>query len=347
MYSRMAAAVLVAGLAVVQGVKPVRIKDFSEVSQRRQGGRLSLHVANKEPLRFADSVKVNVEMDENGVVTSAEGEGGAYVGQAVDLVRQQRYAPFLRDGRAVPARFQEYVSVLPLERKPTKIVPMPEVKDWTSVRMRLSRTGCVGSCPSYEVEITGTGQIVFEGESFTAVTGQHHAIVAASSARELWRELRKAEFFSLEDSYTDSVMDSPSYTLELAYDGMSKKVLDYVGQSAGMPDVVTRLEDELDRVTGSERWIVGSESTIAALKAEHWDFRRDVTLLPGLVQQGDETAVLMAIEEGAPLGATSKDEGESALAGAARRGYRGAMAAILDRQKFSQRELDHALLAAA
>jgi hypothetical protein len=42
---------------------------------------------------------------------------------------------------------------------------LPPVKDWDSVRITLTRGSCFGGCPAYEVEIRGSGLVVYYGIS--------------------------------------------------------------------------------------------------------------------------------------------------------------------------------------
>ena len=85
-------------------------------------------------------------------------------------------------------------------------------------------------------------------------------------------EFRKADFFWLLDSYFASVTDFPSFSVAIAFDGTSKSVLDYVGTAIGMPKEVRALEAKIDAVAGIEKWVKGNDETLAALRAEGWDF---------------------------------------------------------------------------
>ena len=72
------------------------------------------------------------------------------IAEAKQQVRSLHYRPFERDGRAVTATFEEQVPCIPPEMKPGPHVDFPEVKNWKSLVMSLERTGCFGSCPSYQ-----------------------------------------------------------------------------------------------------------------------------------------------------------------------------------------------------
>ena len=40
----------------------------------------------------------------------------------------------------------------------------PEIHDWNTLRITLSRSGCYGRCPVYKVEIHGDGTVLYDGK---------------------------------------------------------------------------------------------------------------------------------------------------------------------------------------
>lgn len=184
-----------------------------------------------------------------------------------------RYTPYLRGGRAVSASFEDSISVRPPTTQPTRRVRFPEMTDQSHVLIRLQRSGCYGSCPAYRVEIREDGVVTYEGRGFVLFEGRHESRIPREDVIALVGKFRDADFFSLNDEYFASVTDVPSYNTSIEIDGQSKSVDDYWGVDAGMPDSVVDLEDEIDRVAGTDRWVHGSEETIALLKAESFDFR--------------------------------------------------------------------------
>ena len=115
-------------------------------------------------------------------------------------------------------------------------VPFPEIKDWTTLKISLKRTQCYGPCPSYSVEVKGTGEVTYFGTGNVLVAGQHHAKLAKSSVEALFAAFRQANYFSLKDDYSMFVTDNPTYKTSIEFDGQKKSVLDYVGWRAGMPE---------------------------------------------------------------------------------------------------------------
>jgi uncharacterized protein DUF6438 len=131
----------------------------------------------------------------------------------------------------------------------------PEIHDWNTLRITLSRSGCYGRCPTYEVEIHGDGTVLYDGKFNVAVKGKHTAKISHASLAELVDFFRKANYFSLSDRYVSSVTDSPAYETSISFDGVSKSVLDYVGKSVGMPSTVSDVEAAIDRLSGACKWV--------------------------------------------------------------------------------------------
>ena len=115
-------------------------------------------------------------------------------------------------------------------------MPFPEVKDLSTVKIKLRRTICFGTCPSYKVEVDGSGLVIFEGYELVAIPGRHSVRVPESSVRALIEAFRQADYFSAEDAYQVTAMDVPTYVTSLAMDGRENQVVDYLGTEAGIPD---------------------------------------------------------------------------------------------------------------
>jgi hypothetical protein len=162
---------------------------------------------------------------------------------------------------------------LPNGGRPLAEAQFPEIRDPSTLRFKLSRELCFGECPEYSVEIRSDGSVLYDGEGFVAVSGHHRAKISEPAVKQLLAAFRDAKFFWLFDDYDFGGKDAPIYEVSLSFDGRTKTVRDVMGRSLGMPKEVAALEDEIDAVSGSERWIKGNAQTMAALKAEGWDFR--------------------------------------------------------------------------
>jgi hypothetical protein len=138
-------------------------------------------------------------------------------------------------------------------------IAFPALRDHDSIRIALSRSSCFGPCPDYSVEIRGDGTVIYEGKRCVAVRGHHDGRILESRVDELFEQFKSAEFLSLRESYAALITDNPAYVISLSYDGVSKAVTDYAGTRAGMPGVVTNLENAIDDFAQIEVWVLGSE----------------------------------------------------------------------------------------
>lgn len=124
------------------------------------------------------------------------------------------------------------------------------------VEITLTRTVCYGFCPAYTVVITGDGEVRFTGRAFVDAIGQRTATIPRADVERLVARFDEIGFDNLQNAYRAQVSDLPTYTLTLMRNGASKTVVDYGGRSAGMPQAVRDLQDEIDRVAQTSRWVL-------------------------------------------------------------------------------------------
>jgi len=169
-----------------------------------------------------------------------------------------KFIPFEVDGRPVTASVEEYIDLVPPERFPSTHVRPPAVRPDSKITITLTRSMCYGRCPVYKVSVSTKG-IVFDGEAFVAAEGRHTDTVDPSAVRELAKKFVAADFYSMRGEYRASVTDNSTYTLSISIDGHKKQVVDYVGQWVGMPAAIVELEDDVDALAQTERWIKGPQ----------------------------------------------------------------------------------------
>ena len=122
-------------------------------------------------------------------------------------------------------------------------------------RNSLSRSLCYGRCPAYKIEIHGDGTVLDDGKVNVAHKGRYTAKISYASLLELVDFFRKANYFSLRDRYVSGITDNPAYETSISFDGVSKSILDYVGQTVGMPSTVSDVEAAIDRLSGASKWV--------------------------------------------------------------------------------------------
>lgn len=213
-----------------------------------------------------------------------------------------RYQPFTRDGQPVVAVVAEKISEVeePPEHRKLPDVPLDQV------RISLSRSGCYGSCPRYQVSVDGTGLVEYTGESHVDVLGKHSHRIPVAEVAKLVESLRSKDLWSLRESYRASITDHPTYLLEIRMGDQTHAISDYVGHMAGMPASVTAFQQEVDATTRSAMWTSLSVEGLEALRAERFDFKsRDAADLlvrtAANVRVTDDAAILALMALGAPL----------------------------------------------
>lgn len=229
---------------------PIEIPE-TEVAAHRIGDRGPLYT-NLGNAHLTASCDVLVGTDGNAV--SAQMATG-FMGDLSLLCKTWQYKPFERNGQPVVAKVRESVAILPISERPETHVPFPEIHDWNSLRITLSRSGCYGMCPTYEIEIHGDGTVLYDGRAFVGTSGKHKGQMSRASLVKLVGTFRSADYFSLGSGYISGVTDNPTCVSSISFDGLSKSVLDYVGRDAGMPTAVSDVEAAIDRLSGASNWV--------------------------------------------------------------------------------------------
>ena len=250
-------------------------------------------------------LRLTLTVSPQGDVMHAEASGNAEQMQAWPMAQAIVYGwkhrPFLRDGHAITAVLQSGISLVPLETAP-KAVAEPMLQPKSQIEISLQRTACYGSCPAYTVTLNGQG-VVFEGDRFNAVAGTHHAPPLEQGAlRALAQRMLNVGWFGMEEKYRANWTDNPTQTVTLTVDGQTKKVIDYVGIEAGMPDAVRDIEYEIDRISGSGRWVRAESGLTSLLHAEGFDFGSFAaqSALRTAASRGDVASVRELLAAGVP-----------------------------------------------
>lgn len=128
----------------------------------------------------------------------------------------------------------------------------------------LKRTRCFGTCPVYSVALTAGGQVRYEGQRYVAVEGRAERQIAPDSVRQLVETLKAEGYFELRDYYVSGevcnqqVSDLPT-AITSARDGeQTKRVEHYHGCRWDGQKRLIALEDTIDAVAGTRRWVKGA-----------------------------------------------------------------------------------------
>jgi hypothetical protein len=232
------------------------------------------HLASGSPFIHSSDglarVSLKLVVTPGGAVKSATPEAGSedsvkWYEQAASLAKTWRYIPFERKGKPIFATFSTDVNVVPPERRPherrSSASSFPEIRDWNSLRMTLNRTRCYGICPSYTLTVSSEGAVIYHGDAYVRYCGDFSGHVSHGAVLKLVDLFKTADYFNVFDRYEMRVTDLPTYTTSIAFDNMSKSVIDYDGLWVGMPESVWDIENGLDRIAGPKVWAkTGSEN---------------------------------------------------------------------------------------
>lgn len=224
----------------------------AEAAEHRIGERGPIYT-NLGHEHFAAECEVVVGTD--GTAVSARVVSGGLMSDLAPLCKTWRYKPFDRNGQPVEARVRESITILPFSELSQTQVPFPEIRDWNSLRITLSRGACYGTCIPYEIEVHGDGTAWYEGRTNAGTTGKKKTKISRASLVKLVEAFRKVDYFSLAEGYESGVTDLPTFVTSISFDGVSKSVLDYVGRDSGMPPGVSDVEAAVDRLLGAYRWV--------------------------------------------------------------------------------------------
>jgi hypothetical protein len=122
-------------------------------------------------------------------------------------------------------------------------------------QVRLERSACYGTCPSYVVTIHRDGLVEYDGGRFVKVTGHQTRKIPEEAVRSLFAKFEAAHFFRLAPSYRARITDQVTIVLTVRRGGVVHSVEDYAGAMVGMPPVVSDLERAVDETAGTDAWI--------------------------------------------------------------------------------------------
>lgn len=138
----------------------------------------------------------------------------------------------------------------------TACAPVEAPAQQGSAEITLQRTPCYGFCPDYTVTITSEGEVRYEGRRFVNAIGARTATIPRADVQRLLQRFDEIGFSQLQNEYRANVSDMPTTTITLTRGGVTKRVVDYGGLSAGMPQSVRELQAEIDRVAGTAQWVL-------------------------------------------------------------------------------------------
>jgi Domain of unknown function (DUF6438) len=153
---------------------------------------------------------------------------------------------------------QEIVApVVPAAPAPAvQVVKEPTYNEWSErsdVLLHFTKTGCMGTCPVYEVIVYNDGKASYKGLKYTPRTGKFTSSVPDSVMTDLKNRVNAVSFFTLADEYPTEgrrVADLPN-TIVYFHDGTNgKRVFD----NFSSPPALQSLERDLATIFSNWAW---------------------------------------------------------------------------------------------
>jgi hypothetical protein len=150
----------------------------------------------------------------------------------------------------------------------------PAAREPLTLRVKLERTGCFGTCPSYSIVIDGSGRVEWTGHANVMAMGRRTSRVTRAELDELSRQLDRARFFERDEygelpqktecqtvgssttcsfSTSVSICSDTSHAIISAQRGIQRHKID--NDHCNDRPEVDALEDYIDRITNAESWI--------------------------------------------------------------------------------------------
>lgn len=166
-----------------------------------------------------------------------------------------------------------WTGTVPVEQTPAS---RPAPRDAPKLTIKLRRTACLGTCPTFLVVIHGDGRIEWDGRENVAAIGFRKRQIQPRAIEQIDRLLLKVRFFDRNESgelpqepncttsgtttscsFESSIAicsDTSRSIITVARDGTSHTVTnDHCGERTPLDD----LEDLIDQVAQLDAWIGG------------------------------------------------------------------------------------------
>lgn len=246
--------------------------DGSEILKHRTVETPLHFTSDSAEVPFGEGVSLDLVIDETGRVTEAKPAHGdeEYYEEAERLALGLGFQPFERGGQAVAVKGPMFIPIYPRTR-PAADRPFPRATP-AETEITLERTACFGTCPTYRITLRGDGLVTYDGGFNVAFGGRVEEHVDPAAAGALIEQFRAAQFFGLDDRYAANVTDLPSTILGLRLGKARKSVTDYAGLYDGMPAAVLDLQQAVEGLARSRRWVSGGPEIVDDLAAARWDF---------------------------------------------------------------------------
>lgn len=158
-----------------------------------------------------------------------------------------------------------FLTIVALVLVAASTVAGPVLDDSTVIT--LTRGPCFGRCPEYKVTMYGSGRVEFDGRRHVCAKGHHSAKAPTSEVRRLVEQMLAAGYFDLDWTAGPLATNASTVTSSLRHAGQSRQIEHYLGDE-GAPRLLKALEDRIDAVAGTWRWLPEHKDNIRVCRLE-------------------------------------------------------------------------------
>ncbi len=130
--------------------------------------------------------------------------------------------------------------------------------DVSGVVIIMRRGPCFGACPQYRLTIRGDGSFDFEGIADVGLAGTASDTMPPEDIQQLVARFDEVRFANLDDFYRCLASDVPTTVTSISQGSGDDKSVSRCALSSA-PDSLAELEDLIDDLTDSQRWVERSE----------------------------------------------------------------------------------------
>jgi len=129
--------------------------------------------------------------------------------------------------------------------------------------VKLERTGCLGRCPSYTVEISSDYAVNYLGRYYVGKLGSQVSRINPSDFDSLVASIQKLNFFTLRDTYASKEdgcakmeLDAASILITVRTTSQIKRVIyDFGCENPEVLDKIAGLAGKIDEFAGTQQWV--------------------------------------------------------------------------------------------
>lgn len=170
--------------------------------------------------------------------------------------------------------------------------------------IRLSNSACLGSCPTWRVELRPDGTVLYQGGRAAAIQGERRWQIPATEVARIAQRARQGGFFTTKSSLGGYGLDDADVVISVCEGRRCRSVRALPDK----PGLLGALYLDVTEASGAMSYVTASMGTLDRLKADGFDFRseRAGCLLAQAIERRQRDVALALLARGAPVALASR-----------------------------------------